>query len=87
MKKYSVLLLTVSLCMLTFSVLAEARPMTKYQPGQMIDIGWNKPAVFWAGCEFENGANFMLVDSDFNAGYLEANLDWYHSFYILVNPD
>lgn len=77
MKKRFSLAMALCLCWIAAYALADAVPMTKYQPGQIVDRGVE--ARFMAGCEFENGAYFMLVDSDFNDGYLEVNLNWYYN--------
>ena len=70
MKKWIVLMMALLLCMGTCSVLADAVPMEKYQPGQMIDVGFNGDVTFMAGCELDGGTSFMLVDTDFFDGYL-----------------
>lgn len=70
MKKRFALALTICLCACAASALAQAKPMTKYQPGQIVDIGWNDPTKFMAGCEFDDGSSIMLIDTDFADGYL-----------------
>ena len=49
---------------------AQSVPMTDYQPGQMIDVGFARPVRFMAGCVLESGEGFMLVDAESSGGYL-----------------
>ena len=44
--------------------------MTKYAPGQRIDIGWGEDVEFIAGCELDDGSTMMLIDTDLADGYL-----------------
>jgi len=70
MKKWFAFVLMIFLCLHAVCAAADARPMTKYQPGEMIDIGLREPAEFFAGCEFEDGSAIILIDTEFADGYL-----------------
>ena len=78
MKRGISFLLTVLLCMFSICAHAGSKPMTKYAPGQMIDIGWGEKVKFVAGCELDDGIGFALVDTYFNDGYLirTNGMDW-----------
>ena len=64
------LALAFLLCLWTVSAYAQTWAMDTYTPGQMIDIGWNEPVKFMAGCTMKDGTSIMLVDTDFADGYL-----------------
>ena len=65
-----VLWLLLLLCLLAAGGAAQSVPLTDYAPGQMIDVGFHDPAVFLSGCTLESGEGFILVDSQFNGGYV-----------------
>lgn len=64
------LALALLLCLWTVSALAQTWAMDTYTPGQMIDVGWNTPVKFMAGCTLGDGTSIMLVDTNFADGYL-----------------
>lgn len=68
MKRMQVI--TLALCLLSASALAQSRPLTDYAPGQMIDVGFARPVRFMAGCVLESGEGFMFVDAESSGGYL-----------------
>ena len=70
MKRSVAALMMALLCLCAALAAADARPMTKYAPGQRIDIGWGEDVRFIAGCELDDGSTMMLIDTDLADGYL-----------------
>ena len=64
------MMITLLLCLLGACARAESRPLTDYQPGQMIDAGLHEPVEFLSGCVLESGEGFVLVNTYFNGAYL-----------------
>lgn len=62
--------LVLMLHLLVVCAMAQSVPLTDYQPGEMIDVGFARPVRFMAGCVLDSGEGFMLVDAESSGGYL-----------------